>query len=110
MKAWMGLPALALLGACAGSPTPPEPPAAGEWTRWVCDSQTEVLWRFADDSREVVDLRLGGSDIVYRLHQAPAGSGTFYSDSVIAFHTKGEEGLVYWVGNDDLIGRGCQAP
>ncbi|WP_238474393.1 MliC family protein [Pseudomonas cavernae] len=106
-RAALGL-VVALLGACAD--TPPADEQSGGWTRWVCDSQTEVLWRFADDSRENVDLRLGGSDIVYRLRQEPAGSGTFYSDNVIAFRNKGEEGLVYWVGNDYLIGRGCQAP
>nr|WP_235978899.1 MliC family protein [Pseudomonas carbonaria] len=98
-----------MLGACSSSSVPPEETEGG-WTRWVCDSKAEVLWRFADDSRDVVDLRLGGSDMVHRLHQGPAGSGAFYSDNVIAFHTKGEEGLVYWVNNDDLIGRGCQAP
>lgn len=110
MKGWMGLAALALLAACASEPDAPPAASLGQWTRWVCDSQAEVLWRFADDSREVVDLRIGGSDVVYRLHQAPAGSGTFYSDNVIAFRTKGEEGLVYWLDDDDLIGRGCQAP
>jgi hypothetical protein len=29
---------------------------------------------------------------------------------VLAFHKKGDEGLVYWVATDDLIGRGCKAP
>ncbi|WP_017938606.1 MliC family protein [Zestomonas thermotolerans] len=111
MKTWIALlPALPLLGACSTSGELPPAEREGGWTRWVCDTQAEVLWRFADDSRDVVDLRIGGDDRVYRLHQAPAGSGAFYSDNVIAFHTKGEEGLVYWVSDDDLIGRGCQAP
>lgn len=95
----------ALLGACASQPAPSD-----AWTRWVCDSQAEVLWRFADSSREVVDLRLGGGDIVHRLKLEPAGSGALYSDGMLAFHTKGEEGLVYRVAGDDLIGRGCKAP
>ncbi len=94
-----------LLGACASQPAPSD-----NWTRWVCDSQAEVLWRFADSSRESVDLRLGGGDIVYRLSQEPAGSGALYSDGQLSFHSKGEEGLVYWTANDDLIGRGCKAP
>ena len=39
-----------------------------------------------------------------------SGSGALYSDGLLSFHTKGKEGLVYWAANDDLIGRGCQAP
>ena len=46
---------LSLLGACASQPAPSD-----SWTRWVCDSQTEVFWRFADSSLESVDVRLGG--------------------------------------------------
>ena len=93
----------ALLGGCASQPP------SDEWTRWVCDSQAEVLWRLADADGESVDLRLGGDDIVHRLVQEPSGSGALYSDGVLAFHTKDEEGLVYRVANDDLIGRGCRA-
>ena len=48
---------LGLLGACASQPAPSD-----NWTRWVCDSQAEVLWRFADSSRESMDVRLGGGD------------------------------------------------
>ena len=44
------LAALSLLGACASQPAPSD-----NWTRWVCDSQTEVLWRFADDSQQAVE-------------------------------------------------------
>ena len=68
-----------------------------------------MLWRLADADGESVDLRLGGDDIVHRLVQEPSGSGVLYSDGVLAFHTKGEEGLVYRVADDDLIGRGCRA-
>lgn len=101
-----GLAAAALsLVACSSQPA-----ATDQWNRWVCDSQTEVLWRFANDSVDQVDLRLGGGDIVYRLTQEPAGSGALYSDGRLSFHTKGEEGLVYWTATDDLIGRGCKAP
>ncbi len=105
MRGMLMLVAAGLLGACATQPEPTD-----SWTRWVCDSQAEVLWRFADSSREVVDLRLGGGDIVHRLKLEPAGSGALYSDGMLAFHTKGEEGLVYRVAGDDLIGRGCKAP
>ena len=93
----------ALLGGCASQPP------SDEWIRWVCDSQAEVLWRLADADGESVDLRLGGDDIVHRLVQEPSGSGALYSDGVLAFHAKGEEGLVYRVADDDLIGRGCRA-
>jgi len=95
------LAAAVLLSACAGQPQP------GEWTRWVCDSQAEVQWRPVGDV--AVDLRLGGDDIVRRLQREPSGSGALYSDGVLAFHSKGDEGLVYWVADDDLIGRGCKA-
>ncbi|MBB2493898.1 MliC family protein [Aquipseudomonas ullengensis] len=105
MRGMLMLVAAGLLGACATQPAPSD-----EWTRWVCDSQTEVLWRFADSSREEIDLRLGGGDIVHRLKLEPAGSGALYSDGLLAFHTKGEEGLVYRVAGNDLIGRGCKAP
>ena len=67
-----------------------------------------MLWRPVGD--EAVDLRLGGGDIVHRLQREPSGSGALYSDGVLAFHSKGEEGLVYRVADNDLIGRGCKAP
>ncbi|WP_252271829.1 MliC family protein [Pseudomonas subflava] len=102
MRALILAPVALLLGACAGQPEPGD-----HWTRWVCDSQAEVLWRPVGD--EAVDLRLGGDDIVHRLQREPSGSGALYSDGVLAFHSKGEEGLVYRVADDDLIGRGCTA-
>ncbi|CAM3665543.1 hypothetical protein CCOS865_05208 [Pseudomonas reidholzensis] len=109
MKALMAVMALATLAGCA-SLRPAQTAPADTWTRWVCDTQTEVLWRFADASRDTVDVRLGGGDQVYRLKAEPGASGALYSDGVLALHTKGEEGLVYWVATNDLIGRGCKAP
>ena len=97
--------AATLLAAGSSQPAAPE-----QWIRCVCDSQTEVLWRFANGSVDQVDVRLGGDAIVYRLTHEPAGSGAQYSDGRLSFHTKGEEGLVYWTATDDLIGRGCKAP
>jgi membrane-bound inhibitor of C-type lysozyme len=94
-----------LLGACASQPAP-----SASWNRWVCDSGVEVLWRFADGDREQVELRLGGDASVHRLTREPSGSGALYGDGRLSFHSKGEEGLVYWTANDDLIGRGCKAP
>lgn len=109
MKGFIALAALALLGGCSLLKTPA--PVSDNWTRWVCDSQAEVLWRYADATQQSVDVRLGGGDQVYRLKSEPgAASGVLYSDNVLAFHTKGEEGLVYWVATNDLIGRACKAP
>jgi membrane-bound inhibitor of C-type lysozyme len=105
MKGPFALATLALLAGCTSQQA-----VEDHWTRWVCDSQTEVLWRFTDAGKESVDLRLGGGDIVHRLKQEPSGSGALYSDGNLAFHTKGDEGLVYWAATDDLIGRGCKAP
>jgi membrane-bound inhibitor of C-type lysozyme len=102
MKAVILALPVVLLAGCTGHPTPSD-----SWTRWVCDSQAEVLWRPVGD--EAVDLRLGGSDIVHRLQREPSGSGALYSDGILAFHSKGEEGLVYRVADNDLIGRGCKA-
>ena len=109
MKALLASMALATLAGC--SPLQSMQPApAYNWTRWVCDTQVEVLWRFADVAQDSVDVRLGGGDQVYRLKPEPGASGALYSDGVLAFHAKGDEGLVYWVATNDLIGRGCKAP
>ncbi|MDT4876326.1 Membrane-bound lysozyme-inhibitor of c-type lysozyme [compost metagenome] len=105
MRAVFALAATALLAGCAGQEAPSD-----NWTRWVCDSQAEVLWRFADAQQNSVDLRLSGGDTVHHLKREPSGSGALYSDGNLAFHTKGDEGLVYWVSTDDLIGRGCRTP
>lgn len=106
MKGALAPLVFAVLGGCASV----QAPAPDNWTRWVCDTQAEVLWRFADTDRQAVDVRLGGGDQVYRLKSEPGASGALYSDGVLAFHTKGDEGLVYWVATNDLIGRGCKAP
>lgn len=107
MKTLLAVVAMAALAGC--SLLKPSAPAVDDnWTRWVCDSQAEVLWRFTDSAREAVDVRLGNR--VYRLKSEPSGSGALYSDGVLALHTKGDEGLVYWVATNDLIGRGCKAP
>lgn len=109
MKALMASMALATLAGCSLL-QPAQPATADNWTRWVCDSQAEVLWRFANATQDAVDVRLGGGDQVYRLTSEPGASGALYSDGVLAFHTKGDEGLLYWVATNDLIGRGCKAP
>jgi membrane-bound inhibitor of C-type lysozyme len=95
----------ASIGACTIRPEP-----QAEWTRWVCDSQVELFWRPDSSLAQGVEVRLGTGDMLYHLSPEPAASGTLYSSSVLALHLKGDEGLVYWVANNDLIGRGCKAP
>lgn len=79
------------------------------WNHWVCDSQAEVIWRYVDPSKSVVDLRLGADDVVHHLEEEPGGSGAFYSDGLVGFSVTGSQGLIYWVESNDLIGRGCKA-
>lgn len=95
------LSAILLLTACAGQPA-----ASDRWISWICDNKTEVLWRPAGE--DAIDLRLGGSDIAHRLRLTPSASGALYSDPMLAFHTKGDEGLVYRVGTEQVVGRGCK--
>ncbi|AJO81157.1 MULTISPECIES: MliC family protein [Pseudomonas] len=109
MKGFIAVAALGLLAGCANLDLF-KSSAPDNWTTWVCDSQAQVLWRYADSSRKEVDVRLGGADQVYRLKLEPSGSGSLYSNDMLAFHEKGDEGLVYWVATNDLIGRGCKAP
>ncbi|WP_347902442.1 MliC family protein [Pseudomonas purpurea] len=108
MKGFIAVAALALLAGCANLNLL-QSPKTDNWTTWTCDSEAKVVWRFTDDSRKEVDVRLGGADQVYRLKLEPSGSGSLYSNDMLAFHVKGEEGLVYWVATNDLIGRGCKA-
>ena len=105
MRAVFALTVLALVGGCSSRQASDD-----EWTHWVCDSQVDLLWRFAGSDQESVDLRLGGSDVVHRLKLERTGSGNLFTDGNLALHTKGDEGLVYWATTDDLIGRGCRAP
>ncbi|MGY2291522.1 MliC family protein [Pseudomonas sp. SDO528_S397] len=109
MKGVIALAALAVLSGCSSLNLFDKAQPSDTWTTWTCDSQAQVNWRFADAARSQVDVRLGGSAQVYRLKQDVAASGVLYTDGQLAFHTKGEEGLVYWVATDDLIGRGCKA-
>ncbi|ROM73947.1 hypothetical protein BK654_21035 [Pseudomonas brassicacearum] len=109
MKGLIAVVALAMLAGCAqlGLSLSSEP--ADNWTTWTCDSEAKVLWRYTDAAHKEVDVRLGGADKVYRLKLEPGAEGSLYSDDMLAFHVKGEEGLVYWVATNDLIGRGCKA-
>lgn len=106
MKGYTALIAVALLGGCASTQAPP----SAAWTTWSCDSKAQLQWRFADAAQEQVEVKLGGSEQVYQLKPEPGAAGELYSDGVLAFHRQGNEGLIYWVATNDLIGRGCKAP
>ncbi|QEY73988.1 MliC family protein [Pseudomonas denitrificans (nom. rej.)] len=101
--------ALALVAGCSSHSTGGNSAVQGGWNHWVCDSKAEVRWRYVDPSKSVVDLKLGEDDVVHHLEEEPGGSGAFYSDGLIGLSIKGDQGLVYWVESNDLIGRGCKA-
>lgn len=100
---------MTLLAGCT-SWWPSSAPSPVAPTRWVCDSRVEVFWQYIDAAHGQVDVRLGGQDQVYHLKTEPGADGQLYSDGVLAFHVKDDQGLVYWVATNDLIGRGCKAP
>lgn len=80
------------------------------WNHWVCDSKAVVIWRYVEGTKSsVVDLRLGEDDVVHHLEEEPGGAGAFYSDGLVGFSVTGEQGLIYWVESNDLIGRNCRA-
>ena len=75
MKGVFALAALALLAGCSSMNLFDKAEPADKWTTWTCDSKAEVNWRFANQDRSQVDVRLGGSDQVYRRKQEIAASG-----------------------------------
>lgn len=105
---------MTLLAGCSTSWWPSWPSSATASTpaptHWVCDSQLDVFWQYTDAARSKVDVRLGGKDQVYHLKTEPGADGQMFSDGVLAFNVKDDQGLVYWVATNDLIGRGCKAP
>ncbi|MET1079945.1 MAG: MliC family protein [Pseudomonas sp.] len=106
---WYRIPAVGLLfslsSACSLLPS-----AEAPWIHWVCDSQAQVDWRFVDAGQQRVELRLPPSERVYPLTAEVATSGRAFSDGVLALQVQEDQGLVYWVASDDLVGRGCRAP
>ncbi|MGV6394922.1 MliC family protein [Pseudomonas caspiana] len=104
MKGLIALATLAVLGGCASMKAPE---TKDTWANWVCDSKAQVHWRYVDQAKAEVDVRLNESDQVFRLKAEP-GSPALYSNGVLAFQKKGDEGLVYWEATNDLIGRGCK--
>lgn len=104
MKGLIALATFAVLGGCA-TMNAPEP--GDNWAHWVCDSKAQVHWRYVDPAKAEVEVRLNESDQVFRLKAEP-GAPALYSNGVLAFQNKGDEGLVYWEATNDLIGRGCK--
>lgn len=100
---------LSLLAGCSWLPGKGGNAGADGWNHWLCDSRETLVWQHPQGNTEQVEMRLGNDRTVYLLKQEPAASGAFYTDGVLAFHARGEEGLAYWVATDDLIGRGCRA-
>jgi len=105
MKGISMLLAALLLSGCAHWQSGPEAP----FIRWKCQSQSDIAWRYADASRQAVDLKIGSSATIHRLRKEPATLGAFYSDGAIAFHNKGSEALVYRLADDRLLAHGCSA-
>ncbi|EWC42198.1 hypothetical protein GFL09_21090 [Pseudomonas stutzeri] len=97
--------AAVLLGGCGHWQSGPDAP----FVRWKCQGQQTIAWRYADDRRTVIDLKVGNDERIHTLHKEPATRGTFYSDGVLAFHDKGNEALVYRVADDQVLAHGCSA-
>ena len=94
-----------LLSGCGHWQSGPDAP----FVSWKCQSQQNIAWRYADDTHQAVDLKVGNSEQVYTLRKEPATRGAFYSDGVVAFHNKGNEALVFRLADDKLLAHGCSA-
>ena len=94
-----------LLGGCGHRQSGPDAP----FVRWKCQSQQNIAWRYANEQRTAIDLKVGNSERIHTLRKEPATRGSFYSDGVIAFHDKGNEALVYRIADDKLLAHGCSA-
>ncbi|MFL9814216.1 MliC family protein [Stutzerimonas sp. VN223-3] len=105
MKGLSILFAALLLSGCGHWQSGPDAP----FVRWKCQSQQDIAWRYADESRQTVDLKIGNSEQVHTLRKEPATRGAFYSDGVVAFHNKGSGALVFRVADDKLLAHGCSA-
>lgn len=94
-----------LLGGCGHWQAGPDAP----FVKWKCQSAQGIAWRYADESRQTVELKLGNDGRVYTLHKEPATRGAFYSDGVVAFHDKRTGSLVYRIADDKVLAHGCSA-
>ena len=94
-----------LLAGCGHWQAGPDAP----FVRWKCLSAQDIAWRYVDESRQTVELKLGNDEQVYRLRKEPATRGAFYSDGVVAFHDKRTGSLVYRVADDKVLAHGCSA-
>lgn len=94
-----------LLSGCGHWQSGPDAP----FVRWKCKSAQNIAWRYADESHQTVDLKVGNSEQVHTLRKEPATRGAFYSDGVLAFHDKGTGALVYRLADDQVLAHGCSA-
>lgn len=94
-----------LLSGCGHWQSGPDAP----FVRWKCQSNQNIAWRYADDSRQTVELKVGEGEQVHALRKEPATRGTFYSDGIVAFHNKGGGALVYRLADDKVLAHGCSA-
>ena len=94
-----------LLSGCGHWQSGPDAP----FVDWKCQSEQNIAWRYADESRQMVELKIGDSQQVHRLRKEPVTRGAFYSDGVVAFHDKGTGALVYRLADDKLLAHGCSA-
>lgn len=70
----------------------------------------QFSWRYRGPAHDRADVRLTGSERLYALAAVNGADGESFTDGVLVFHKKGDEGLIYWAATNDLIGRGCKAP
>ncbi|MCJ8168246.1 MliC family protein [Atopomonas sediminilitoris] len=95
------------LAACASSPQHGSGDAATAWQHWQCAGGERFSWRLAKAQADTVELKLDA--LRFDLPRQPTGSGMLYSDGTLVFHAKGEQGLLYWAADDELVGRDCRA-
>lgn len=92
-----------LLGGCSGS----SKSSNDGWQHWVCDNRKSFDWRYTDPGKKQIEVRMGKSPIHY-LEREYAAVGLLYSDRRIGVHMENNQGLIYRVESDEIIGRRCK--
>ncbi len=104
MRTFALLLMLLAVAGCAGQPS-----SEARFTRWKCQHPSFIDWRYLDAGQREMELRIAGSERLFRLRREPATVGTFYSDGVIALHRRGTEALVYRLADDHVLAMACRA-
>lgn len=77
---------------------------------WICDTDVIVEWQPQDSSSSKIQLRIDDSEKLYILSKVYITSkGTLYSNGELAFRVKDQSGMVFWAGNDEIIGQNCRS-